>query len=141
MKKIFFITAASALFLLFMFGAVIGSFDFNRTIELGESEYFLMDGCPPGTRRYGLFHTSTMEAVIGGNLKDVYWNDDYILVTISHPEQCDSVTGHYIVKRLPLPKKGVPWRKTGPLSEDEYERIKKELNLNEKSMNYINALK
>lgn len=72
----------------------------------------------------------------GGGVTDVYWNENYILAK-RWSSHADTLIGYYVVKILPPVKKGVPWKTTGPLSEKEYEKIKKELGLNEKDMRYV----
>lgn len=78
--------------------------------------------------------------VTEGRITDVYWNEQYILA-----KQCkmynDSIKGYYIVKILPPVKKGVPYKKIGPLSEEEYIMKKKELGLDEQKMKHMNILK
>lgn len=80
------------------------------------------------------------EEILKARITDVYWNKQYILA-----KQCefynDSVRGYYIVKILPPVKKGVPYKKMGPLSEEEYIRLKKELGLDEKKMKHLNLFK
>ena len=73
-----------------------------------------MDGCPPGTRYWGLYHRDRLEGVVGGCIKDIYWNEQYILVKTHYGANSDSIEGYYIVKLLPPVKKGVPWEKIGP---------------------------
>ena len=75
-----------------------------------------------------------------GRITDVYWNAQYILA-----KQCefynDSIRGYYIVKILPPVKKGVPYKKIGPLSEEEFIRLKEELGLDEREMSHLNLFK
>lgn len=77
--------------------------------------------------------------VVGGGVTDVYWNENYILAKRWGP-YADTLIGYYVVKILPPVKKGVPWKTTGPLSAEEYEKNKKELGLNEKDMRHINLM-
>ena len=78
--------------------------------------------------------------VAKARITDVYWNEQYILA-----KQCefynDSIKGYYIIKILPPVKKGVPYKKTDPLSEEEFIRLKEELGLNEKEMKHLNLFK
>lgn len=80
------------------------------------------------------------EGVLEGRITDVYWNEQYILA-----KQCefynDSIKGYYIIKILPPVKKGVPYKKIGPLSEEEFIRLKEELRLNEEEMKHLNLFK
>ena len=89
----------------------------------------MLDGCPPGTRYWGLYHRDRLEGVVGGCIKDIYWNEQYI------------IEGYYIVKLLPPVKKGVPWEKIGPLSKEEYGQKKLELHLNEEKMKHKSLFK
>lgn len=79
--------------------------------------------------------------VLEGRITDVYWNDQYILA-----KQCeafnDTVKAYFIIKILPdTVKSGLPYKKIGPLTENEYTHKKQELNLNEKNMKYENIFK
>lgn len=80
------------------------------------------------------------EGVLKARITDVYWNAQYILA-----KQCefynDSIKGYYIVKILPPVKKGVPYKKLGPLSEEEFIRLKEELGLDEREMSHLNLFK
>lgn len=80
------------------------------------------------------------EGVLKARITDVYWNAQYILA-----KQCefynDSIRGYYIVKILPPVKKGVPYKKIGPLSEEEFIRLKEELGLDEREMSHLNLFK
>ena len=78
--------------------------------------------------------------IVENRITDVYGNEQYILA-----KQCkmynDSIKGYYIVKILPPVKKGVPYKKIGPLSEEEYIMKKKELGLDEQKMKHMNIFK
>lgn len=84
--------------------------------------------------------TGGLVGITEGRITDVYWNAQYILA-----KQCefynDSIRGYYIVKILPPVKKGVPYKKIGPLSEEEFIRLKEELGLDEREMNHLNLFK
>jgi hypothetical protein len=121
--------------ILFIFMSVLGSFDFTRSKRLGKTDYYLVDGNPPGTPYWGLYHKDREEGIVSGRVTDIYWNEQYILATRQHIWN-DSIIGYYIVKMLPPVKKGVPWEKIGPLSKEEYEQKKQELQLNEKEMKH-----
>ena len=101
----------------------------------------MLDGCPPGTRYWGLYHRDRLEGVVGGCIKDIYWNEQSILVKTHYGANSDSIEGYYIVKLLPPVKKGVPWEKIGPLSKEEYGQKKLELHLNEEKMKHKSLFK
>ena len=65
-----------------------------------------------------------------GFITDVYWNKKYIIAKQCNVH-CDSILGYYVIELLPPVEKGVPWKKSGPLSEKEYEKTKQNLFLNE----------
>ena len=73
------------------------------------------------------------EGVLPHRITDIYWNDSYILA-----KQCemysDSIIGYYIVKILPCQSTGVPYRRIGPMLENEYVHLKQKLNLDEKKI-------
>ena len=73
-------------------------------------------------------------------ITDVYWNDKYILA-----KRCantnDSLIGYYIIKVLPNDTRSVPWQCSKLLSNEEYQRAKLELGLNEQNMKYTNIFK
>lgn len=140
-KKTTLTLLCTILVVLFVFGLVLGYFNFTRSKKLEKTDYYLVDGCPPGTRYWGLYHRDRLEGVIGGRIKDVYWNKQYILVKTYYGENSDSIEGYYIVKMLPPVKKGVPWRKIGPLSKEEYRQKKLELHLNEEEMEHKSLFK
>jgi hypothetical protein len=127
--------------ILVLFGILSGSCDITRTKRLGKTNYYLVDGVAPFPS-WGLYYedaeiNSFTEAIVAGNVIDVYWNEQYILAT-QYALKSDSIKGYYIVKMLPLGmKKGTPCEKTGPLSKEEYEQKKQELQLNEKEMRHI----
>ena len=77
------------------------------------------------------------EGVLPHRITDIYWNDSYILA-----KQCemysDSIIGYYIVKILPCQSTGVPYRRIGPMLENEYVQLKQKLNLDERKMKHIN---
>ncbi len=133
------IIIGTILFVLFIFGSVLGSFDFTRSERLGKTNYYLLVSV---ANVVGLYHQYPDERegfynVLGGCITDVYWNEQYILATQSAVSN-DSVEGYYVVKMLPPIEKGVPWKKYGLLSKEEYEEKKQELNLNEKEMKHTN---
>ena len=139
-KNIVLTLLCSALFILFIFGLVLGSFDFTRSKRLGKTNYYLIENVVAKT--FGLYYqyTDMKESFVGvlsASVKNVYWDEQYILTT-SYNTQNDSIEGYYIIKMLPPVKKGVPWEKTGLLTKDEYEKKKQELNLNEKDMKHLN---
>lgn len=143
MKKryIILIITGTLLFVLFIFGWVLGSFDFTYSKRLGKTNYSLLEDV---STFIGLYYTYPDDrdftvGVVGGHITDAYWNEQYILVTQCYGRK-DSIEGYYIVKMLPLVDKGVPWKKTGPLSKKEYEQKIRELNLDEKGMKHIKIL-
>lgn len=75
--------------------------------------------------------------ILTQRITDVYWNDKYILAT-----RCcntsDSVLGYYIVSILPKDARPVPWKCSELLSAEEYEKLKKELELKEQDMKHMN---
>ena len=81
----------------FVLGLVLGSFDFTRSKIIEKTDYYLVDGCPPGTRYWGLYHRDRLEGIVGGCIKDIYWNEQYILVKIHYGANSDSIEGYYIV--------------------------------------------
>ena len=83
--------------------------------------------------------TGSRIGVVGGGVTDVYWNKNYILAKMWHP-YADTLIGYYVIKIFPPAKKAIPCKTTGPLSEKEYEKTKKELGLNEKDMRHINLM-
>jgi hypothetical protein len=130
--------------MLVLFGTLLSSCDFTRTKRLGKTNYYLVDGVSP-VSPWGLYYedaeiNSFTEAIIGGAITDVYWDEQYILVTCRYVKYDTNITiiEYYIVKMLPLGvKKGTPCEKTGPLSKEEYEQKKQELWLYEKEMEHI----
>lgn len=139
-KKVIFKLLGGILVALFVFGLLIGSFDFTRSKKIGKTDYSLVDGCPPGTNYWGLYHKDRLEGVIGGCVKDIYWNERYILAKTHYGANSDSIEGYYIIEMLPPVKKGVPWKKRSFLSADEYEQKKQELHIDEKEMQHIGLL-
>ena len=138
-KKHIIIVLCCALFILLIFGIVLGSFDFTTSKKLGKTNFYLVENA---TNIFGLYYqyqdTKDMYAgVLNICVKDVYWDEQYILVSSCHT-QSDEIQEYYIVKMLPTVEKGVPWKKLGPLSEEEYEYKKEALNLREKDMRHIN---
>lgn len=140
-KKIVLTLLCIILVVFFVFGLVLGSFDFTRSKIIEKTDYYLVDGCPPGTRYWGLYHRDRLEGVVGGCIKDIYWNEQYILVKTHYGANSDSIEGYYIVKLLPPVKKGVSWEKIGPLSKEEYGQKKLELHLNEEKMKHKSLFK
>ena len=110
-KKIISTLLGGILVALFVFGLVIGSFHFTRSKKIGKTDYSLVDGCPPGTHYWGLYHKDRPEGVIGGCIKYIYWNERYILAKTHYGANSDSIEGYYIIEMLPPVKKGVPWKK------------------------------
>jgi hypothetical protein len=122
---------------------LLGSCDFTRSKRLGKTNYYLVDGNPPGTSYWGLYYqypdmSEWFVGVFEGQVTDIFWNDEYIFATL-YDFKNDSIEGYYIIKMLPPVEKGVPWEKIGILSKEEYEQKKQELLLNEKEMNHINV--
>ncbi len=137
-KKTVLTLLGSVLVILFIFGWVLGSFDFTRSKRVGKTNFYLVESI---SYVVGLYYQypemqEMFVCVLGGRITDVYWNVQYILAT-EYAVQNDSITGYYIVKMLPPVKKGVPWEKIGPLSKGEYEQKKQELHLNEKEMKHV----
>ena len=137
-KKTILTLLGSVLVVLFIFGWVLGSFDFTRSKRVGKTNFYLVEN---SSYVVGLYYQypeiqEMFFCVLGGRITDVYWNEQYILAT-EYAVQNDSITGYYIVKMLPPVKKGVPWEKIGPLSKGEYEQKKQELHLNEKEMKHV----
>ncbi len=137
MKKVILTLLCSVLVVLFVFGWLIGSFDFTRSERVETSNFYLTEN---EANIVGLWYEypemqELFVPVLDGRLTDVYSNELYICVT-QYALQNDSVTGYYIVKMLPPVKKGVPWKIIGPLSKGEYELKKQELHLNEKEMKH-----
>jgi hypothetical protein len=136
-KYIIMILTCSVLFILFIFGIALGSFDFTRSKRLGKTNYYLVESV---ANVVGLYHQYPDERdgfynVIEGRIIDAYWNEQYILVT-QYAVNSDSIEGYYIVKMLPPVKTGVPWKKMGLLTKEDYEQKKQELLLNEEEMKY-----
>ena len=135
-KHVALIIIGTILFILFIFGSLLGSFDFMRYERIGKTDYYLVENDV-----IGLHHQYPEEKgfynVLDGRITDIYWNKQYILAT-----QCavnsDSIEGYYIVKMLPPVKKGVPWKTTKFETKYEYEQKKQELGLDEKKMDHIN---
>lgn len=126
------------LVIFFVFGTILGSFDFTRSKRVGKTDYYLVE---TSSNVVGLYYQDieiqeSFACVLGGRLTDAHWNEQYILAT-EYAVQNDSVTGYYIVKMLPPVKKGVPWEIIGPLSKGEYEQKKQEFHLNEKDMKHV----
>ena len=119
-KKIVLTLLCTILVVLFVFGLVLGSFNFTRSKKLENTDYYLVDVCPLGTRYWGVYHRDRLEGVVGGCIKDIYWNEQYILVKTHYGANSDSIEGYYIVKMLLPVKKGVPWEKIGSLFKEEY---------------------
>lgn len=137
MKKVVLTLLCSALVVLFVFGWLLGSFDFTRSERVGKTNYYLVESV---ANVIGLYYQypdvpDGFACVLYGRVADVYWNEQYICTT-EYAVQNDSVTGCYIVKMLPPVEKGVPWEIIGPLSKGDYELKKQELHLNEKEMKH-----
>jgi hypothetical protein len=120
-----------------LFGVLLSSCDFTHTIRLGKTNYYILDEIPS----VGLYYEypdmeDMLVGVVGGRIKNAYWNDQYILGT-QHAVRSDSIIGYFIVKMLPPVKKGVPWEKIELSTKEEYEQKKRELSLNEKEMKHI----
>jgi hypothetical protein len=140
MKKryIVLIITGIILFILFVFGSVLGSFDFTRSKRIGKTNFYLVEGV---NNVFDLHYkdaetNSFGEGIIDGRITDIYWNEQYILLT-QYAVRSDSVTGYYIVKMLSHVKKGVPWKTIKLSTKEEYEQKKQELSLNEKEMKHI----
>lgn len=73
-------------------------------------------------------------------ITDVYWNKKYILATKCEAYS-DTVNGYYIIEMLDDSTNVMPWILSGPMSEEEYEIKKNQLNISEKNMNYDNVFK
>jgi len=136
-KHIVLLLIGSVLFLLFIFGMLLGSFDFTHSKRLGKTDYYLVENI---SNVIGLYYKPNNHdgfyCVLEGRLIDAYCNEQYILVS-QYAIKSDSIEGYYIIKMLPPVKKGVTWEKIGPLSKEEYEQKKQELKLNEKEMKHI----
>lgn len=52
-----------------------------------------------------------------------------------------SINGYYIIEMLDDSTNVMPWILSGPMSEEEYEIKKNQLNISEKNMNYDNVFK
>ena len=140
-KKIVLTFLGGILIVLFIFGLLLGSFDFIPSKRLGKTDYYILKHDVSPTIVFGLYYQypeskESFVGVLDARIANVHWNEQYILVT-SCNVQNDSIKGYYIVKMLPSVKEGAPWEKTGPLSADEYKQKKQELHLNEKEMKYI----
>ena len=137
-KKTVLALLCSVLVILFIFGLVLGSFDFSCSKRLGKTNFYLTKSISDVVGLY--YEYPEMQemfiCVLSGRITDVYCNKQYILTT-EYAVQNDSITGYYIVKMLSPVEKGVPWEKIGPLSKGEYEQKKQELNLNEKEMSHM----
>ncbi|GHT88472.1 hypothetical protein FACS189474_3790 [Bacteroidia bacterium] len=138
MKKryIALIIIGTVLFILFIFGWVLGSFDFTHYKRLGKTNYELMEDVSSFVGLYYTYPNDLSVGVVEGHITDAYWNEQYILVTQYYGRN-DSIEGYYIVKMLPPVEKGVPWEKTKFATKEEYEQKKQELSLNEKEMKHI----
>lgn len=134
MTKKIIILICSVLFVLFIFGIVLGLFDFTRSKKLGKTNYYLVENVANVFSLYYQYPDSKefFVEVLNTCVKYVYWDEQYILVTSYCNTQCDSIEEYYIVRMLPPTEKGVPWKKDGPMSKDEYERKKQSLHLNKK---------
>ncbi|WP_405373329.1 hypothetical protein [Pseudobutyrivibrio sp.] len=73
-------------------------------------------------------------------ITDVYWNKKYIFATKCEAYS-DTVNGYYIIEMLDDSTNVMPWILSGPMSEEEYEIKKNQLNISEKNMNYDNVFK
>lgn len=128
-----------ALCILLLFVSLLGSFKFTRPTRLGKTNYYLIENAAPA---FGLYHQypdtrGSFFGVLEGRITDVYWNDEYILAT-QYDIQSNNLEGYYVIRMLYSVKKGVPWKKTGPFSKEEYEQQKRDLGLNEKEMKHTN---
>ncbi|KAA6302573.1 MAG: hypothetical protein EZS26_001080 [Candidatus Ordinivivax streblomastigis] len=138
-KHIIIIIISSVLLCLFIFGALLGGLGgFTRYKRIGKTNYYLVEGV---NNVFDLHfkdpkYNSFGEGIIEGRISDIYWNDQYILVT-QYAVNSDSIEGYYIVKMLPPVEKGVPWEETKFATKEEYEQKKQELSLNEKEMKHI----
>jgi len=136
-KNVVLILILSILLIVFIFGMFLGSFNFTNSKRLGKTNYYLVKGA---ANVVGLYYkypemSDMFVGVLEGHITDIYWNEQYILVT-----QCainsDSIRGYYIIKMLPPVETGVPYEKISIFSKEEYEQKKKELRLNEKEMKH-----
>ena len=136
-KKVVWTLLCSVLVVLFVFGWVLGSFDFTRTERVGKTNYYLVEGTADVVGLYYEYPDmqDMLMSVLDGRITDVYSNEQYILIT-QYAVKNDSITGYYIVTMLPPVKKGVPWKVIGPLSKGEYDLKKQELHLKEKEMKH-----
>lgn len=136
-KKVVWTLLCSVLVALFVFGWVLGSFDFTRTERVGKTNFYLVESI---ANVVGLDYQypdmpEGFIGVVDGRITDVYSNEQYIMVT-QYAVKNDSITGYYIVDMLPPAKKGVPCMVIGPLTKGEYDLKKQELHLNEKEMKH-----
>ena len=117
-KKTILTLLGSVLVVLFIFGWVLGSFDFTRSKRVGKTNFYLVESSFDVVGLYYQYPDmkESFVGVLNACVSDVYWNEQYILAT-EYAVQNDSITGYYIVKMLPPVKKGVPWEKIGPLSK------------------------
>jgi hypothetical protein len=139
-KHLVLIIIGTILFILFIFGGVLGSFDFTRSKRIGKTNYYLFESTGANSMVNLSYEYPDMKdmfvRVVSGRIIDAYWNEQYILVT-QYAVSSDSIEGYYIVKMLLPVKKGVPWKKTKFSTKEEYEQKKQELSLNEKEMKHI----
>jgi len=136
-KYIILILVLCTLIAIIMFGILLGSFGFTRSKKMGKTNYYLVENV---ANTVGLYYKypdfpDSFVGVLEGQINDVYWDEEYILVT-QYSMNIDSIRGYYIIKMLPFVDKGVPWKKIGALSKKEYEQTKQELLINEKKMKH-----
>lgn len=73
-------------------------------------------------------------------ITDVFWNNKYIFAT-KCKTYSDTIEGYYIIEMLEDTSNIMPWILSGPMSPEDYEIRKKQLNLSEENMNYGNVFK
>jgi hypothetical protein len=136
-KYIIIMLICSVLFIFYLWGA-IGGYTISK--KLGKTNYYLIENVANVVGLYYEYPDDELTVgVLRASVTNVYWDEQYILVT-SCNTQNDNIEVYYIIKMLPPVEKGVPWEKIGPLSKEEYEQKKQELHLREKDMQHINIL-
>ena len=117
--------------------------DLTRYKRVGDTEYYLVEavGAEPHVRlHYNIKDEKWFgEGVIHkGFAKDIYWNEDYIIVKCTDRES-QEIISYCIIEQYGRASKYHPWVSHEFATEQEYETAKKEFGIDETRMNYTDS--
>lgn len=135
-KRTITILICGVIICIFIFGILLGLFDFTQSKRLGNTNYYLLKNPSVGLHYIYPKEKDMSIGVLEGRITDVYWNEEYILAT-QHSIKNDSIINYFIIKMFQFEKKDIPWEKIKLSTKEEYEKKKQELSLNEKKMKHI----